>query len=147
LANQVCIDASFGVALLVPERFNLAALQLWEVWIKEDAEIITPGLFTYEVTSALYRKAFRRLISWSDVHEILMNFTQLQITSYNDHSLVERAVELAKEFQRPNTYDAFYLALAERQDCPFWTADERLFNAIHSKLSLAHWLGEVSETG
>lgn len=147
MASQICIDASFGVALLVPERFNLAALQLWEVWIKENLEIITPGLFTYEVTSALYRKGFRRLITWSDVDEILMNFTLLQIISYNDHSLVERAVELAKEFQRPNTYDAFYLALAERQDCPLWTADERLFNAIHDKFSLVNWLGEVNETG
>lgn len=143
MTDLVCIDASFGVALLVPERFSPAALLLWEEWIKDDLEIITPGLYTYEVTSAVYRKGYLGVIDWSDVREILTCFTALQRTSYDDISLVERVVELAKGFQRPNTYDAFYLALAERMNCPFWTADERLYNAIRHRFSLIHWLGEA----
>jgi hypothetical protein len=34
------------------------------------------------------------------------------------------------QFSLPATYDAHYLALAERENCEFWTADTRLFNAI-----------------
>jgi predicted nucleic acid-binding protein len=143
VTDLVCIDASFGVALLVPERFNSAALRLWGEWIKDDLEIISPGLFTYEVTSAIYRKGYRGIVDWPDVREILTCFMALQRTIYDDVSLVERAVELAKEFQRPNTSDAFYLVLAEQMNCPFWTADERLYHATRNRFPLIHWLGEV----
>jgi predicted nucleic acid-binding protein len=50
---------------------------------------------------------------------------------------------LATRFNRPATYDAHYLALAEMMDCEFWTADERLFNAVRDELSWARWLGQL----
>jgi len=39
------------------------------------------------------------------------------------------------------THDSQYLALAERLECEFWTADERLFNAIVRDFSWIRWLG------
>jgi predicted nucleic acid-binding protein len=48
-----------------------------------------------------------------------------------------------RKFNRPNTYDAHYLALAENLNCPFWTGDERLFNAVHSDFSDVFWLGAI----
>lgn len=43
----------------------------------------------------------------------------------------------------PNLSDnAHYLALAERENCEFWTADTRLFNAINGKLPWVHKLEE-----
>ena len=35
-----------------------------------------------------------------------------------------------------------YLALAEFQQCEFWTADERLWNSVKRDLRWVHWLGE-----
>ena len=31
--------------------------------------------------------------------------------------------------------------LAEMLACPFWTADERLYNAVKEQLSWVRWLG------
>lgn len=43
---------------------------------------------------------------------------------------------------RPTAYDAHYLALAEYAGCAFWTADQRLFDAVRRQLDWVHWLGE-----
>ncbi len=51
-------------------------------------------------------------------------------------------MELAERFRRPATYDPHYLALAEREGCEFWTADERLWNAVKADLPWVRWLGE-----
>lgn len=58
-----------------------------------------------------------------------------------DDSLLKRGYELATEYNRPTAYDAQYLALAERLACDFWTADERMFNAVQDRFSSIRWLG------
>ncbi|MBC8099768.1 MAG: type II toxin-antitoxin system VapC family toxin [Armatimonadetes bacterium] len=44
--------------------------------------------------------------------------------------LYRRAYELAEQLSLPTAYDAQYLAVAEHLGCDFWTADERLYNAV-----------------
>jgi predicted nucleic acid-binding protein len=56
-------------------------------------------------------------------------------------ALLKRGYELAEEFNRPTAYDAQYLALAERLSCDFWTADERMSNAVSGKFLSIRWLG------
>jgi predicted nucleic acid-binding protein len=73
----------------------------------------------------------------------LSQFLRLDIAWIDPPLLPIRASELAKEFQCPNTGDAFYLAQAEFLGCPLWTADERLYNAVRSRFGLVHWLGEA----
>jgi predicted nucleic acid-binding protein len=43
---------------------------------------------------------------------------------------------------RVAAYDSFYLALAERLDAPFWTADQRLSRAANQP-----WINVVVEEG
>jgi predicted nucleic acid-binding protein len=49
-----------------------------------------------------------------------------------------RAWELARYFKRSAAYDMHYVALAEMSGCPFWTADERLYNAVKNELDWVH---------
>jgi predicted nucleic acid-binding protein len=141
MKSQACIDASLIVALLVAEEHSLSALALWEKWAQEDCSIVAPLLLRYEVTSALYRKALRGLISREDASLALNRFLKLDIEWIDPPSLPERATELAHRFSRPNTYDTFYLALAEQLNCGFWTGDERLYNAVKSGLGFIRWIG------
>jgi predicted nucleic acid-binding protein len=140
---KICVDASFMVALLVPESFSHTALKHWEEWIIGDMQIVAPALLWYEVISALYRKALRNLITWEDSQAAQAQFLVLDIAYQEPQGLPLRAVELAKFFQRPNTYDAFYLALAENLDCQLWTADERLFNSVQKNFQNIRWLGNL----
>lgn len=60
-------------------------------------------------------------------------------------ALLLRAYELATQLSRPTAYDAQYLAVAERFQCDFWTADERLFNAVSNSLTWVKWLGNFAD--
>jgi predicted nucleic acid-binding protein len=78
----------------------------------------------------------------------LCYFTRIPIHTYFDVALLRRAYELATQFNRPTAYDSQYLAVAERLNCEFWTADQRLFNAAHEQLPWVKWVGNfnVSES-
>ena len=141
MRSQVCVDASLIVALFVPESLSQGALDLWEKWVLEGFHTVSPQLLRYEVTSALYRISLNGLISREDHHTALQHFLALDIEWIDPPGLSFRATELAEQFQRPNTYDAHYLALAEHLNCEFWTGDERLYNATHNKFAHIHWIG------
>ena len=138
--SQVCIDSSLVVALLTSERFSQMALALWQEWTLDDREIVAPLLLRYEVTSALYRKAFQKLISMEDARKALGHFLALDIEYVDPPDSPVLATELAARFKRPNTYDAHYLALAECLECQFWTGDERLYNATQGSFEWIRWV-------
>ena len=53
------------------------------------------------------------------------------------------ALRLAERIGQNKAYDAHYLALAAREDAPFWTADKRLANAAQTTgLMWVHWIGD-----
>lgn len=142
MRSKICVDASLIVALFVPERFSQAALVFWEQWVKDDYQLIAPLLLRYEVTSAIYRKSLRSLISVDDSGKALEQFLSLDIEYVDPPNLPLLAVDLAAQFHRPNTYDAHYLALAKHQDCAVWTGDQRLYNAVKDGFEKINWIGD-----
>ncbi|CAD7783931.1 MAG: hypothetical protein KCCBMMGE_02340 [Candidatus Methanoperedenaceae archaeon GB37] len=52
------------------------------------------------------------------------------------------ALKLAKSFSLPTTYDAHYLALAERLGAEFWTTDKRLVRTVQKVISWVRLLKE-----
>jgi predicted nucleic acid-binding protein len=143
MKSQVCVDASLVVAMFMPERFSRAALTCWKDWMLDGTQVAAPVLLRYEVVSAVYRKVLLRMIQADDCKKALQNFLALDIEMMDAPDLSLRAMELAEKFNRPNTYDAHYLALAEHLGCPFWTGDERLYNAARSGFDDIFWLGEI----
>jgi predicted nucleic acid-binding protein len=143
--ETVCVDASLIVALLMPERYTSQATHLWETWVSQDSRIVAPSLLGYEVTSALYRKAFQGVITPKDGQSALRQFVALNIEMLTLPELHFSATVLARQFNRPNTYDAYYLALSSHLDAPLWTADERLYNTVKDALPFVRWVEENQE--
>jgi predicted nucleic acid-binding protein len=69
-------------------------------------------------------------------------FNSVEFEFFQDADFSIRAMELAKYFGLPATYDAHYLALAESKDCELWTADERMWNSINGKLPWVRWISD-----
>jgi predicted nucleic acid-binding protein len=65
------------------------------------------------------------------------------IDFYDEESFHEAAIETAWKLNRPATYDAHYLALAEKLGAEFWTLDQRLFNAVRHQLPWVHLVGST----
>ena len=78
-----------------------------------------------------------------DTRRALEEAMSLDIRYLDPPDLPLRAFELAARLRRPAAYDAHYLALAEHLECPFWTADERLYNAVRNDFPSIRWLGDV----
>jgi predicted nucleic acid-binding protein len=141
----ICVDASFIVRLFVPDRFSTEAETLWQNWSQSSAKIVAPTLLLFEVSATLRRMVFHKHLSPRQGNELFHDFNQLNIFVSHNQSILARAWELAQEFAQQRTYDMTYLAYAEQNDCPFWTADERLYNSVRHKISWIHWLGELQD--
>ena len=130
-----CVDASLVVRIL---GANSAALAVWEQLVQLDGDLIAPTLLYYEVANALYQHQRTRKISVETAQDGLRRAMSLPIELHGDSRLHSRALEIAHEQELPATYDAHYVALAERFRVPLWTCDRRLADARGDGLPEVH---------
>ena len=143
--TEVCVDASLAIKVVVPEAGSDKADALFTQWASEDTQLIAPAFFEVETDSILRQKvALRRELTVDQAQRAFASLQALPIKTTHSPEQRERAWEIASELQFPTVYDATYLALAELHGCEFWTADEKLFKQVRSKLSFVQWLGNYS---
>jgi len=143
---KVCIDASIMLKLLINESLSERVDLLWEKWVLEQTERIVPSFFTVEVLSALRRLGKRELILPNTEEEAVKIFLEdilpfLQVYEMNSQ-LLNRAWKISRELNFMHIYDAVYIALAEKMECDFWTADYKLYNILKERF---HFLKCIKE--
>jgi predicted nucleic acid-binding protein len=147
MPRTVCLDASLALKLLVVEDDSARARSLWRSWIATGVDVVAPGLFVFECASALRRMVVRRDVTEELARRALDLLLEMPVSLRASPGLVERAWDLARELGRPAAYDCFYLALAELLGIECWTADRRLFDAVHAKKPWLHHLVEHVPNG
>lgn len=147
MKSLVCVDASLALAQVLSEPHSALADALWAEWNRQGIKVIAPLLWGYEVTSVIRKNTFRRLLAVEAEERALNAVHRLPVDLWQPPGLHQHAWELARRFNRPAAYDAHYLALAEMSGCPFWTGDERLYNAVHNELPWVYWLGRYRPAG
>lgn len=113
-------------------------MSAWEQLICSGGELIAPSLLHYEVANALYQRQRLGRVSAELAALQLDRCLRLPIELHGDPRLHARALEIARERCLPATYDAHYLALAERFRVPLWTSDHRLAGALGDGLPEVH---------
>ena len=141
MESKICVDASLTLKLVLPESDSDLAQTQWQEWIGAAVEIIAPDLLIYETTSVLRNRVYRREVTQSEADEALRILTSLDIAYHQPGAIRQSTWELARRFNRPTAYDAFYLALAQEEGSPLWTGDKRLYNAVKDQLKWVHALG------
>lgn len=147
MKSLVCVDAGLALAQVLHEPQSALADALWADWNRQGIKVIAPVLWGYEVTSVIRKNTFRGLLAVEDEQRALNSVHRLPVELLQPTGLHQHAWELARRFNRPAAYDAHYLALAEMTGCPFWTSDERLFNAVQRVLPWVYWLGNYRPSG
>ncbi|PZS16708.1 MAG: hypothetical protein DLM60_15060 [Pseudonocardiales bacterium] len=126
-STLACVDASLVVEIL---GVDSAALAGWERLAELDGDLIAPSLLYYEVANVLHKQTRAGMISAETAQDGLRRVMNLPIELHGDTRLHSRALEIAHEQHLPATYDAHYVALAERFRVPLWTCDRRLADAL-----------------
>ena len=142
-AGVVVVDVSFALKWVVTEPFTPEAVAFLEDWREQGVELISPVLFAYEATNALYRKRPTANVSaWlsANLNDLLAVVRLRTVTE----AMLNRGAEIAEILRRPAAYDSQYAALAEAEGCEFWTADERFWNAAGRRFPWVRWIGEQS---
>ena len=117
------IDSSVVVKWFSLETDTPAALALRDALFRGDCRILAPDLLLYEVANAL---RFHPRFAEDDVRAAVASVLDLGIEfAAPDPDLLRRAVELAFRFKTTG-YDACFLALADLQNAPLVSADEKL---------------------
>ena len=142
MSSLVCVDASIVIRMLVPGPYSQNALALLAVWSKEQTSLIAPALLAFEVASVLRLYVHQKELTTEEGEAALEQFMQMGIRLSHRRGIFPLAWELVQQFNRPRAYDTSYLALAQMNDCEFWTADKKLYNVVNQELPWARWVAE-----
>lgn len=134
MSFSICVDASFALKLVLQEEDSDAVHALWTTWVAQDAEICAPCHLMIEAISVIRNHVYRRNISPAAEQAAVEALWAQEIELLHPGFIERRAWELAQQFKRPTVYDALYLAVAEHIGCELWTADDRLYKAVHDAL-------------
>lgn len=138
------IDASLAAMWGIPECFTAHALALAKRWAQERIQPIAPSLILPEMTNAFYKRVTRGEIDLTTAMEALRIVLDFGIEILEEPGLHTRAMELAHQLKKPNTYDCHYLALSEIHHCLLWTGDERFYNSVKKPFPRVKWIGHYS---
>jgi len=140
-AQEVCVDASVAVKVVVTEPDSDKADALFDAWAHEGKQLIAPAFFEVETDSILRQKtALRQELTPEQAEAAFAKLQTLPIQQIAVLGQRQRAWEVAAVYGFATVYDATYLALAELRRCEFWTADERLYNRVKDTLTFVKWL-------
>lgn len=138
--SGIVLDSGILIASMLPdEPLSGQAASLISTYRREN--INAPILFRSEVTTVLRKAVYTKRITHEDGFAMLVRALSAPITYVEDDLLLSEAYRLANEYQQPRSYDAQYMALAQRLQCPFWTTDEKLHNAVQARFAYIRWLG------
>lgn len=129
----VAVDSNLGAGAVLSIRGLEKAPALFSHWENEQRNLLAPEWWWAEVASVISQHVFQKLISLEDAHLTLDNVRLLEVAAVPmDYELLHSALKWADKIGRSKIYDSIYLALAERLNAEFWTADQRLINAARA---------------
>ena len=117
---KIVPDSNIFIALVISLAYSQAAIDKMEEWEQQNAELLVPTLWSYEVASSLRKAVAIGSIgaeeAVEDLQDILsMNIRQVPPTP----ALHQKALEWAGRLNQTVAYDAAFLALAESEEAEF----------------------------
>jgi predicted nucleic acid-binding protein len=134
------LDSSVAFKCAVFEVDTDKALLLRDDFRNAVHEFIAPDVFPIEVVHSLTKAERQRRLTPVQGAQALLDLLQTLPQLFPIVPLLPRAYAISSQ-ARIGAYDCLYVALAEREGCPFITADDRLVKNLQTQfpfiLSLA----------
>ena len=125
------IDSSVAFKWVITEQFDVEARTLRDEFRADLHELLAPDIFTTELSHALTRAERQRRISLGQAlaHWLEVMSTPPQL--FPAVPLTIQAIGISSRM-RIGVYDCLYVALAEREQCEFITADNRVVKNLQA---------------
>ncbi len=131
MSTSLVVDASLTLKLILPNAEQSRCRELMANWKQNGDNLCGPTLWLYEVASALTKAVHFDILTELEGRQALKLAQELDFQLIQpDNTMVELAFDWTRRLNRAAAYDSFYLALAESLAAEFWTADQRLVNAV-----------------
>lgn len=128
--NSVVVDASIAIKWVLEEEGSAEALALLKTWLVADITPVAPSWLACEIATILHRGVMDGRISHAaalDAYDDALLFVTALPEQIADG---RRALEIAHQTRQTQSYNAHYLALAERLGLEYWTDDGRFVAAV-----------------
>jgi len=125
--DKIVVDSSVVIKWFVTEPLSADARRILDGYQSGTLTLLAPDLLNAEVGNIVWKKHRFQGLAKTDAEQIVDVFRELAIAFTPTAELLEEAFRLAVEHER-TVYDALYVALSVREECPFVSADERLVN-------------------
>ena len=141
---KIVLDSELLLGLALPRDYSEAAARQVRRWKQAGVELCMPQLGEYEITSGLQQAVSQGLVTAEEAVEALAQLEMLQIASMlPDGDLHRSALAWAGQLGEDDTTAGQYLALAERLEAEFWTADQGLAEQAEAmRMDWVRWIGE-----
>lgn len=139
--KEVVVDASVSAKWVVNEDYSAEAASLLQCDARH-----APDHWQAEAANVLWSKVFRGDLTATDAHERMVVLLRAPVVGAPIADLLPRAFAISVG-NAVTIYNSLYLALAEKRDIPFVTADQRLIRRISGDAALAKrviWVGGLS---
>ena len=142
--RSLVVDASVAIKWLNPaEPLADKANIIRDAYEQGHITFLVPTFWDYEIVNGVNKAVARGDLTEEEGREAISLL--LTVHAYRRPlPSPHESYELARKYQR-SVYDSWYLALAEELGSEFWTADQKLYNAVKDQLPFVKWLGDYEE--
>ncbi len=141
--DALVVDASVAAKWHLEDEDHVAeATLVLERFARGELELLAPSQIRYEVPSTFTTATLgsNPRLTVQEARLAIEEFLSLAIIVVDDDQLILSAFDLSKQYNCA-IYDALYLALSQRLNIPFITADNRLYQRI-SHLPQVIWIAD-----
>lgn len=138
--NKVVVDSSVAIKWFVPQPYSDRAQRILDEYQAGKVILLAPDLINAEVGNIVWKIHNFQGLAIADAKAILDAFQLLPFQLTPTADLLNDAFGLAATHKR-TVYDSLYVALSEREHCPFVTTDKKLVNAIGAHFPNVIWIG------
>lgn len=137
--DKIVVDSSVVIKWFVTEPLSEQARRVLQEYEAGEVTLFAPDLLAAEIGNIVWKKYRLQGLAKTDAEQIIAAFRDLEITLISSAELLEKAFQIAMAHER-TVYDSLYIALSEREQCVFITADERLVNAVNKTFPKVVWV-------
>jgi predicted nucleic acid-binding protein len=139
----IVVDSSVVIKWFVVEPLSVESRHILDRYQAGTLALHAPDLIHAEVGNIVWKKHRFQGLAAADAQQIIEEFQRLPFVLTPTADLLSEAFRLAIAHER-TVYDALYLALSVREQCPYVTADEKLVNAIRTAFPNVVWVANWS---